>query len=87
MEKIKEEFSQFPHGKSPLFTEKERAFLQLTEEVTFICKDGVSDDTYNKVLKFFGQKALAQIIRIIVAINSWNRIAISTKMIFGPASH
>lgn len=72
---------------SPLFTEKERALLQLTEEVTFIWKDGVSDETYNNVLKFFDEKALAQSIMIIVAINSWNRIAISTKMIFEPASH
>ena len=72
---------------SPLFTEEERALLQLTEEVTFIWKDGVSDDTYNKVVKFFGEKAFAQIIMIIVAINSWNRIAISTKMIFEPAGH
>jgi len=72
---------------SPLFTEEERALLQLTEEVTFIWKDGVSDDTYNKVVKFFGEKAFAQIIMIIVAINSWNRIAISTKMIFEPVGH
>jgi AhpD family alkylhydroperoxidase len=72
---------------SPLFSEEERVLLQLTEEVTFIWKDGVSDDTYNKALKIFGEKALAQIIMIIVAINSWNRIAISTKMIFEPASH
>lgn len=72
---------------SPLFTEEERALLQLTEEVTFIWKDGVSDDTYNKVVKFFGEKAFAQIIMIIVAINSWNRIAISTKMIFEPSGH
>ena len=69
---------------SPLFTEEERALLQLAEEVTFIWKDGVSDDTYNKVVNFFGKKAFAQIIMILVAINSWNRIAISTKMIFEP---
>lgn len=71
---------------SPLFTEEERALLQLTEEVTFIWKDGVSDDTYNKVMKFFDEKAMAQIIMIIVAINSWNRIAVSTQMIFEPAN-
>lgn len=71
---------------SPLFTEEEKALLQLTEEVTFIWKDGVSDDTYNKVMKFFDEKAMAQIIMIIVAINSWNRIAVSTQMIFEPAN-
>lgn len=71
---------------SPLFSQEERVLLQLTDEVTFIWKKGLSDDTYHKALSIFGEKSLAQIIMIIVAINSWNRIAISTKMIFEPAS-
>jgi AhpD family alkylhydroperoxidase len=67
---------------SPLFTEEERAVLQMTEEVTLISKNGVSDETYNKVLKFFGERVLAQIIMQIVMINSWNRVAVSTHMVF-----
>jgi len=67
---------------SPLFTEEERAVLQLTEEVTLILEDGVSDDTYNKVLKFYGENELAQIIMQVIIINSWNRIAVSTRQIF-----
>ena len=67
---------------SPLFTDEERAVLQLTEEVTLISEDGVSDDTYNKVLEFFGENVLAQIIMQIVVINSWNRIAVSTRQVF-----
>lgn len=67
---------------SPLFTEEERALLQFTEEATFISEEGVTDETYQKALQFYGEKTLAQIIMVIVAINSWNRIAISTKMIF-----
>src|SRR5665811_2288967 len=47
---------------SPLFTEEERAVLQLTEKVTLISEDGVSDETYDKVLKLYGENALAQII-------------------------
>ncbi|MEO9022307.1 MAG: carboxymuconolactone decarboxylase family protein [Ginsengibacter sp.] len=69
---------------SPLFSEEERAVLQMTEEVTLISKDGVSDETYNRVLKFFGERVLAQIILQIVMINSWNRVAVSTKQIFEP---
>lgn len=69
---------------SPLFTEEERAVLQLTEEVTFISIDGVADDTYNKVVQFYGEKGIAQIIMQIIIINSWNRIAVSTKQIFEP---
>lgn len=67
---------------SPLFTDEERVVLQLTEEVTLISEDGVSDDTYNKVLEFFGENVLAQIIMQVIVINSWNRIAVSTRQIF-----
>lgn len=67
---------------SPLFSEEERAVLQLTEEVTLISKDGVNEDTYNKVLKFYGENVLAQIIMQVIIINSWNRIAVSTQQIF-----
>ena len=70
---------------SPLFTEEERAVLRLTEEVTLISIDGVQNDTYNNVVKFFGENGIAQIIMQIVIINSWNRIAVSTKQIFEPA--
>ena len=70
---------------SPLFTEEERAVLQMTEEVTLISKDGLSDETYNWVLKFFGERGVAQIIMQIVMINSWNRVAVSTHQIFEPS--
>ena len=71
---------------SPLFTEEERAVLQLTDEVTMISKDGLSSETYNKVLKFYDENELALIIMQVIIINSWNRIAISTNQIFEPAS-
>jgi AhpD family alkylhydroperoxidase len=70
---------------SPLFTEEERAVLQMTEEVTLIAKDGLSDETYNKVLKIFGERGVAQVIMQIVMINSWNRVAVSTQQIFEPS--
>ena len=67
---------------SPLFTEAERAVLQLTDEVTLISKGGISDQTYDEVLKHFGENGIAQIIMQIIIINSWNRITISTNQIF-----
>lgn len=67
---------------SPLFTEKEKAALQMTDEITLISKEGVSDETYNKVLELHGEECLAQIIMQIVIINSWNRVAVSTHMVF-----
>ena len=67
---------------SPLFTEEERAVLQLTEEVTLIAEDGVSDETDDKIVELFGENGVAQLIMQVVVINSWNRIVISTKQIF-----
>ena len=64
---------------SPLFSEEERAVLQLTDEITRLGEEGVKDKTYDKVLAFFGEKKLAQIIMQIVTINGWNRIAVSTR--------
>ena len=69
---------------SPLFSEEERAVLQLTEEVTMISNNGVSDATYDTVLKFFSENQLAQILMQIVVINSWNRIAIATNQVYEP---
>lgn len=55
---------------SPLFSDEERSVLQLTEEVTLISKDGVSDETYDNVLKYYGENVLAQIIMQVIIINS-----------------
>ncbi|MEQ8880586.1 MAG: carboxymuconolactone decarboxylase family protein, partial [Cyclobacteriaceae bacterium] len=62
-----------------LFTEEERVLLKITEEVTLIHQGGLSSETYKKGLDLFGEHYLTQIIMAIVAINAWNRIAISTN--------
>ena len=67
---------------SHLFTDEEKAVLQLTEEVTNISIDGVNEGTYQNSVEYFGEKVTAQIIMLIVVINAWNRIAIATKMIY-----
>ncbi|MFD2432974.1 carboxymuconolactone decarboxylase family protein [Mesonia maritima] len=40
---------------SPLFSEKERAVLKLTEEITKITEAGVTDDTYDKISTLFSK--------------------------------
>lgn len=85
-EKQRRIFALSAWKESPLFTEEERAVLQLTEEVTLISKDALSDETYNKVLKFYGENELAQIIMQVIIINMWNRMAVSTNQVFEPAS-
>lgn len=62
-----------------LFTEEEKTILAITEEVTLISQNGLSDQTYEQAKKLFDENQIAQIIMAVVTINAWNRIAISTR--------
>lgn len=66
---------------SPLFNEKERVALKMTEEITLIANNGLTSETYQKAKANFSDNEIAQIIMQIVTINSWNRIAVSTHMV------
>ncbi|MBN9350658.1 MAG: carboxymuconolactone decarboxylase family protein [Chitinophagaceae bacterium] len=63
-----------------LFTPKERAVLALTEAMTAIAGTHVPDDVYNDAAKNLTEKELAAVIMGVVAINSWNRMAITTHL-------
>ncbi len=65
---------------SPLFTDKEKAVLSLTDEITLIAENGLSKDCYEQALKVLGENALAEAIMLIVTVNAWNRIAVATAM-------
>jgi AhpD family alkylhydroperoxidase len=63
-----------------IFTEKEQAALRLTEAITVLSShEYVSDEVYDRAAKHFGEQELAQLISLIFTINSWNRIAVSTR--------
>lgn len=64
---------------SPLFTEEERTVLAITEEVTLIGNNGLSENTYQQAKKFFDENMIAQLVMHITVINAWNRIAISAR--------
>jgi AhpD family alkylhydroperoxidase len=66
-------------AETPLFDEKERAILKLTEEMTFI-HQRVADTTYQTAVDLLGEKYVAQVMAAIVAINAWNRIGVATNM-------
>ena len=67
---------------SPLFTARERAALAVTDAVTQIDRDGLPEDVYAAAQAEFDDAELAQLVMAAVAINSWNRIAISGHMTF-----
>lgn len=67
---------------SHLFTNEEKIALQLTEEVTLIAANGVTEETYNKSISYFGEKTTAQLIMLVIVINAWNRICVSTHAMY-----
>jgi len=64
----------------PHFTAEERAVLELTEYATKLSEAGVPREVYDRVREHFGEKAFVDLIMAINAINSWNRIGVSTGM-------
>ncbi len=65
---------------SPLFSDKEKSLLAITDEVTLISVGGLKEKTFGEAVRFFSDKEIAQIIIQIGTANLWNRIAISTHM-------
>lgn len=61
-----------------IYSDRECAAIALTEEVTLIGKAGVSDVVWENVTAAFEQKEVVQLLMAIAAINTWNRLAIST---------
>jgi len=64
---------------SPLYSEKERAALAWTEELTLIAESGASKEAFDALKAHFSEQEIAWLILAAVQINSWNRIAISTR--------
>ena len=62
-----------------LFTEKERAVLALTEAMTLIANNLVSDTVFDDAKKHLTDKEMAAVMMTIVTINGWNRIAITSR--------
>ncbi|MEH0632933.1 carboxymuconolactone decarboxylase family protein [Streptomyces bottropensis] len=60
------------------FTPREQAALALTEAVTLVADAGVPDDVYAEAATHFDDTELAHVLALIFAINTWNRIALST---------
>jgi AhpD family alkylhydroperoxidase len=64
---------------TPFFTDRERAALAWTEAVTQVAATGVPDDVYQTARQQFDEKELVDLTLTIVAINGWNRLAISFR--------
>ena len=64
---------------TPFFTERERAALAFTESVTLLAEDHVPTEAYDDVAACFTPGEVAALVSLIVTINAWNRISVSTR--------
>ncbi len=64
---------------TPFFSERERAALAWTETVTLIHQGHAPEGVFNEVRKHFKDKELVDLTMAVVAINGWNRLAISFR--------
>ncbi len=64
---------------TPYFNDRERAALAFTETVTLLAADHVPVAAYDAVAAEFSDDEVAALIALIVAINAWNTIAVTTR--------
>lgn len=75
---------------TPFFTQRERAALAWTEAVTQVANDHVPDEVYELARASFNERELVDLTMAIVAINGWNRLAVSFRKVPGtyqPTQH
>ncbi|MFC4098499.1 carboxymuconolactone decarboxylase family protein [Paenibacillus xanthanilyticus] len=65
---------------TPFFSPREQAALALTEAVTRIGDRHVPEEVYAEAARHFEPAELSDVLMAIIAINAWNRIAITTGM-------
>ena len=68
---------------APFYTERERAALAWTEALTRISENDVSDSLYEATRKYFDEEEIVALTMAIIAINGWNRLAISFRTLPG----
>lgn len=65
------------------YSARERAALAWTEALTLISENDVPDSLYEATRKHFNEEEIVTLTMAIIAINGWNRLAISFRTIPG----
>ena len=68
---------------TPFYSERERAALAWTEALTLISENHVPDDVYEAARECFTEEELVNLTMAVIAINGWNRLAISFRNVPG----
>ncbi len=66
-------------AETPYFTARERAALAFTEAITQLTSTHVPDQAYADVAAEFRPPEIAALVSLIVTINAWNAIGVSTR--------
>ena len=66
-------------AETPYFSARERAALAFTEAVTLVADDHVPSEAFDAVAEHFTPDEIAALISLIVAINAWNAVSVSTR--------
>ena len=69
-----------------LYSERERAALALCEAMTLVADGHVSDEVYEASRAVFSETEFAAISWVIVSINAFNRIAVTSRYLVDPVS-
>ncbi len=64
---------------TPFFTGRERAALALTESMTLMAQTHVPDADFAQAAAEFSEPELGALVSLIVTINAWNGIGVSTR--------
>lgn len=64
---------------TPFFSPRERAALAWTEAVTDVAGSGVGDEVYAEARGHFHEAELVDLTMSVIAINGWNRLAVSFR--------
>jgi len=71
---------------APYFSARERTALAFAEQVTLLAEDHFPAAAYEAVAAEFDEDEVAALVSLIVTINAWNAIAVTTRA-WIPGSH
>ncbi len=60
---------------TPFYSDRERAALEWTEQLTLIAGNDVPDELYARVREHFSEQEIVELTLAVVQINAWNRVA------------
>jgi alkylhydroperoxidase family enzyme len=64
---------------TPFYTDRERAALEWTEQLTLIAGRGVPDELFARMREHFSEEELIGLTLAVVQINGWSRLAIMVR--------